>query len=255
MRKNSDKNSKIDISNHNCHIILIKNSQIEYNVIVVLLHLKRIRINDYNIINTSQENKSNAWCPTPSLPDTSCRPGLWWRTDQYSNTVLTSVFFSATEADHMGRMGLPTASSITATLHSPGDSATDLTNQRHEWPTGSWCYGGTIAEVLCDRKKRMTANIVDLCCISSVPELPRIFIPFRDRRALSDPNAGRKVIACPGIHSKLPLPPRPPISCALCALADSSVHNCIYEDRKRMPATHRQDNTKQSSWCGVRHPQ
>lgn len=60
MRKNSDKNSKIDISNHNCHIILIKNSQIEYNVIVVLLHLKRIRINDYNIINTSQENKSNA---------------------------------------------------------------------------------------------------------------------------------------------------------------------------------------------------
>lgn len=61
----------------------------------------------------------------------------------------------------MWRMDSPTASPITATLHRPDDSATDLTNQTHpstwmdghESPTGSGCRRNTIAQVVCDEQK------------------------------------------------------------------------------------------------------
>lgn len=95
------------------------------------------------------------------LPDTSCQSGFWWCTDQYINIIVISVLFRSIEADLMWRMDSPTASPITATLHRPGDSATDLTNQGHpstwmdghEWPTGNWCRCGTTAQVVCDEKK------------------------------------------------------------------------------------------------------
>lgn len=88
-------------------------------------------------------------------------------------------------------------------------------------------------------EKRKTANIVEYCCISSVSQLPRMFIPFRDRRALSDPNAVQKVIVCPGIHSKLPPPPH--LMCPQRAGRHDSVVDCIYEDRRQMATQNKAD--------------
>lgn len=91
----------------------------------------------------------------------ACQTPLASPNSEHVTTVFSSVPLRSTEADHMWRIALPTASPITATLHRTGDSATDLTNQSypstwmdgHEQPTGRWCCGGTIADVLCDERK------------------------------------------------------------------------------------------------------
>lgn len=100
-------------------------------------------------------------------PDSSCQSGFWWCTDQYINIIVISVLFRLIEVDLMWRMDSPTARPITATLHRPGDSATDLTNQSHpstwmdghEWPTGSWCRCGTVAQVVRDEQKEDSKDI------------------------------------------------------------------------------------------------
>lgn len=51
-------------------------------------------------------------------------------------------------------------------------------------------------------ERRKTANIARNGCSSHVAQLPECLIPLQGQgAALSDPNTGRKVSACPGIHS------------------------------------------------------
>lgn len=81
---------------------------------------------------------------------------------------------------------------------------------------GGWRYGGTIAEVVCDWEKNMEDNkysqilLYQFCAtvgqnvlFPSGTREPEV-IQMRDERSSLGP----------GIHSKLPLPPPPPISFA-----------------------------------------
>lgn len=129
-------------------------------------------------------------------------------------------------------------------------SATDLTNQRHEWPTRQrvlrWYHNrsGLWWE------KRKTAIIMEYFCISFVPQLPRMFYSLQGQESLKWSKCRTKGHRLS--RNSFKAAPPTPISCALRVLTDTVLLSTVsmeIENEHQQHAGKTQHKTKQMVRC------